>query len=206
MNARRPLLLGRTSLAWCIAAVAATVTWSGCARRTPATVTTPQPPPSTSAQDPGSSAVPTGRSGAPTGTESRTTPPVVALAEDVLSGANLEDLNRNSPLRPAFFLLDSSELDAAARAAVAANAEVLRQNPRWSITIEGHCDERGTAEYNLALGERRALAASAYLQSLGVAASRVKTVSYGDESPFDPRHTEDGWASNRRAHFVISAK
>jgi peptidoglycan-associated lipoprotein len=86
------------------------------------------------------------------------------------------------------------------------NAALLRQNATWIVTIEGHCDERGTAEYNLALGERRAGAALAYMVSLGIPASRLKTVSYGKEFPFDPAHDDSAWAKNRRAHFVITAK
>ena len=82
----------------------------------------------------------------------------------------------------------------------------MKKNPRWVVTIEGHCDERGTAEYNLALGERRANTARDYLVSLGIPAARVKTVSYGKEFPFDPAHNEGAWAKNRRAHFVITAK
>jgi len=74
------------------------------------------------------------------------------------------------------------------------------------VTVEGHCDERGTAEYNLALGERRALAARAYLVSLGIAADRMRTVSYGKEFPFEPGNTEAAFSVNRRAHFVITAK
>ncbi len=89
---------------------------------------------------------------------------------------------------------------------VAANAEILRRYPTWMITIEGHCDERGTAEYNLALGERRAVSTRAYLLSLGIPAGRVRTVSYGKEFPFDPGHTEAAWSMNRRGHFVITAK
>jgi peptidoglycan-associated lipoprotein len=72
--------------------------------------------------------------------------------------------------------------------------------------VEGHCDERGTAEYNLALGDRRAAAAVAYLRSLGITADRLKTVSYGKEFPFDPGHDEAAWSQNRRAHFVITGK
>ena len=87
-----------------------------------------------------------------------------------------------------------------------ANAALLKQNMSWAVTIEGHCDERGTAEYNLALGERRAVAARAYLVSLGVPADRLRTVSYGKEFPFDPGHDESACAKNRRAHFVITAK
>jgi peptidoglycan-associated lipoprotein len=74
------------------------------------------------------------------------------------------------------------------------------------VTIEGHCDERGTSEYNLALGERRAVAVKTYLASLGISPDRVRTVSYGKEFPFDPGHNEEAWASNRRAHFVITSR
>jgi peptidoglycan-associated lipoprotein len=126
--------------------------------------------------------------------------------EDAVSSTSLDDLNRNSPLKPAFFGLDSSEIDPAAKSVLDGNAALLRQNSTWVITIEGHCDERGTAEYNLALGERRAGAALAYLVSLGIPTSRLKTVSYGKEFPFDAGHDDSAWAKNRRAHFVITAK
>ena len=126
--------------------------------------------------------------------------------EEAVSSSSLDDLNRNSPLRPAFFPLDSSEIDPTAKSVLDGDAALLRQNPTWVITIEGHCDERGTAEYNLALGERRAGAALAYLVSLGIPANRLKTVSYGKEFPFEPGHDDAAWAKNRRAHFVITAK
>jgi peptidoglycan-associated lipoprotein len=126
--------------------------------------------------------------------------------EEAVSATSLDDLNRNSPLRPAFFSLDSSEIDPTAKSVLDGNAAILRQNATWVITIEGHCDERGTAEYNLALGERRAGAALAYLVSLGIPANRLKTVSYGKEFPFDPGHDDGAWSKNRRAHFVITAK
>ena len=82
----------------------------------------------------------------------------------------------------------------------------MKKYPAMQVTIEGHCDERGTAEYNLALGERRALSAKTYLVSLGIPAERVRTVSYGKEFPFDPGHNEEAWSKNRRAHFVITAR
>lgn len=132
--------------------------------------------------------------------------PEASLTDSSLSSRSLDELNRESPLQAAFFDLDSAELSARAQAALTANAEVLKKYPTWVVTVEGHCDERGTAQYNLALGERRATAARTYLQSLGVAADRMKTVSYGKEFPFDPAHTEEAWAKNRRAHFVITAK
>jgi peptidoglycan-associated lipoprotein len=132
-----------------------------------------------------------------------TQPPI---EEDTIGGKSLDDLNRDSPLKPAFFSLDSWELDSQGQAVVQSNAELLKKYPSWTITIEGHCDERGTAEYNLALGERRAVAVKTYLVSLGIPPDRLRTVSYGKEFPFDPAHTEDAWSKNRRAHFVITAK
>lgn len=127
-------------------------------------------------------------------------------AEDTIGSKSLDDLNRDSPLRPLFFELDSSDVSSDGQQVLQANAAVLKKYPTMQITIEGHCDERGTAEYNLALGERRALAAKNYLVSLGIAADKVKTVSYGKEFPFDPGHDDSAWKKNRRAHFVITAK
>src|SRR5262252_7753931 len=133
-------------------------------------------------------------------------PALPRVSDDSVNSASLDDLNRNSPLKPVFFLLDSSDIDPTAKAALDDNASVLKQHPTWGVTIEGHCDERGTAEYNLALGDRRAAAAVQYLRSLGIPAERLKTVSYGKEFPFDPGHDEGAWSKNRRAHFVITAK
>jgi peptidoglycan-associated lipoprotein len=87
-----------------------------------------------------------------------------------------------------------------------ANAAVLTNNPNVKIQIEGHCDERGTAEYNLALGERRANSTKNYLLSLGISATRISTISYGKERPSDPGHNEEAWAKNRRSHFIILSK
>jgi peptidoglycan-associated lipoprotein len=132
--------------------------------------------------------------------------PPEPVAEDSIAGRSLDDLNRDSPLKPLFFALDQSDVDAEGQRVLQDNAAILKKYPAWQVTIEGHCDERGTAEYNLALGERRALAAKNYLVSLGIPADRVKTVSYGKEFPFDPGHDDNAWAKNRRAHFVITAK
>lgn len=132
--------------------------------------------------------------------------PVPAISEDAIGNRSLEDLNRDSPFRPAFFGLDSSELDDAGRAIVSANAAIMKKYPTWVVTVEGHCDERGTAEYNLALGELRAVAVKTYLVALGVSADRLRTVSYGKEFPFDAGHAETAWSKNRRAHFVITSK
>lgn len=137
--------------------------------------------------------------------EPRSVPPE-PLRDDAIASGSLDDLNRTSPLRPLFFAYDSSEVTPEGRAILDANAGILRRYPTWTVTIEGHCDERGTAEYNLALGERRAVAARTYLVSLGIPLDRVRTVSYGKEFPFDPGQNESAWAKNRRAHFVITAR
>ena len=128
------------------------------------------------------------------------------LADDSISNKSLDDLNRDSPLKPVFFALDGAELDDSARAVATANAAILKKYTSWGITVEGHCDERGTAEYNLALGERRAVAVKTYLSSLGISPDRIRTVSYGKEFPFDMGHSEDAWSKNRRGHFVITSK
>jgi peptidoglycan-associated lipoprotein len=132
--------------------------------------------------------------------------PPEPVPSDAISSASLDDLNRNSPLKPVFFELDSSDLSRDGQKTLDEDAGVLKRYASWTITIEGHCDERGTAEYNLALGERRAAAARAYLVSLGISGDRLRIVSYGKEFPFDPGHDETAYAKNRRAHFVITAK
>jgi peptidoglycan-associated lipoprotein len=132
--------------------------------------------------------------------------PAEPLPGDSVASRSLDDLNRDSPLQPVFFDYDSADVNDAGRAALQADAAVLKKYSTWTVTIEGHCDERGTKEYNLALGERRAVAARTYLISLGLDANRLRTVSYGSEFPFDPAHDEGAWHKNRRAHFVITAK
>jgi len=132
--------------------------------------------------------------------------PPEPVPNDAISSASLDDLNRNSPLKPVFFELDSSDLSRDGQRVLDENAGVLKRYASWTITVEGHCDERGTAEYNLALGERRAASARAYLVSLGISGDRLRIVSYGKEFPFDPGHDETAYAKNRRAHFVITAK
>jgi peptidoglycan-associated lipoprotein len=132
--------------------------------------------------------------------------PPEPVRDDAIASASLDDLNRNSPLKPLFFELDSAEVNAAGQAVLDANAATLKKYASWTVTVEGHCDERGTAEYNLALGERRAVAVRAYLLSIGISADRLRTVSYGKEFPFDPGHDETAFAKNRRAHFVVTAK
>lgn len=100
-----------------------------------------------------------------------------------------------------FFEFDSSTLGAEAQAILKAKAEWMARNAHLNIVIEGHCDNRGTTEYNLALGERRAESVKRYLQDLGVAEERIRTISYGEERPLAAGNDESAWAKNRRAHF-----
>ena len=106
-------------------------------------------------------------------------------------------------LADVFFDYDSAELSSSAQSTLDANGKVLNDNASTSLTIEGHCDERGTVEYNLALGDRRAQSAKDYLVRFGVPGTRLSTISYGEERPFADGHDEAAWAQNRRAHFVV---
>jgi peptidoglycan-associated lipoprotein len=112
----------------------------------------------------------------------------------------------SSLLKDIHFGFDRYDLTPKARDILSQNAELLLKNPGAKIQIEGHCDERGTIEYNLALGERRATSTREYLISLGVSTNRISTISYGEEMPLDSRHNEDAWAKNRRSHFIILAR
>ena len=107
-------------------------------------------------------------------------------------------------VKDAFYDLDKSDLREDARAALTKDAEFLRSYPQVKVSIEGHCDERGSTEYNLGLGQRRAEAAKNYLISLGIAADRMETTSWGKERPFCTEHDESCWQQNRRAHFVLA--
>jgi peptidoglycan-associated lipoprotein len=102
-----------------------------------------------------------------------------------------------------YFEFDSSVLLPVAREVLSRKADWLRENPETSIIIEGHCDERGTNAYNIALGDRRAETAKAYLVDLGIDEVLLTTISYGEERPVDPGHNEEAWAKNRRTHFVV---
>jgi peptidoglycan-associated lipoprotein len=176
------------------------VSVAGCKKPAPP-IARPTPPPVSTSPDANRPPAP------PTPvSEPRPVPPEPIAAEDPISGRDIGDINKNSPFQPVFFSLDSSEVDATAQKALNANAEIMKKYPTWVITVEGHADERGTAEYNLALSERRAMSARTYLVSLGISGDRLRTVSYGKEFPFDPGHDEAAWAKNRRAQFVLTSK
>ena len=103
-----------------------------------------------------------------------------------------------------YFEFDKYDLTSQARMTLSKNAGTMMEHAGFSILIEGHCDERGTEEYNLALGEKRALAARDYLTGFGIAKDRISVISFGEEKPVDPRHNEEAWAKNRRAQFVVT--
>ena len=155
-------------------------------------------------------AVATGGSGARAG---RTTPlepvdsgpDVNPLRDDMASSSDLRGSGpEGSPLDDIHFGFDQAQLTDEARATLQKHAQWIQSRRDVKVSVEGHCDERGTVEYNLALGEQRARATREYLVTLGVPAARLTVVSYGKERPLDPGHGEAAWAKNRRAHFAVS--
>jgi peptidoglycan-associated lipoprotein len=129
------------------------------------------------------------------------------LSDEKLSGEMTEQRTVSAKAifenEDVYFEFDSIRLSPEAQEILNQKAAWLRANPTAKITIEGHCDNRGTTEYNLALGEGRAQSVKAFLVDLGIDSSRLNTISYGEERPIDRAQTEEGWARNRRAHFVI---
>lgn len=191
-------------------ALVATLAASGCARRRQ-TAAQIQTPPAPEAAAPVAGAAPTPAPAAPAPAPRAAAPTAPAptpapVAEAPSPAAPAPVVERRSRLDPIYFDFDRSEIKLESRNVIETNANWLRQNPVARIQIEGHCDERGSVQYNLALGERRAESTRRYLESLGVDASRLSTISYGKERPVDPGHTEEAWAKNRRAEFVVTAQ
>lgn len=181
---------------WVVALGVSLLSWSCVRNPVPVEPEAPEPPPGAERTTPPPPSVP------PLPDE----PPPPTVPEDEFSSRTLEEINSASPLQPVFFDYDSSDLDSDARSVIQENIDVLSRYPGWEITVEGHCDERGTPEYNLSLGERRALVVREHLVSLGLSPARVRIVSYGKEFPFDPGNDPEAWAANRRAHFVVTAR
>jgi peptidoglycan-associated lipoprotein len=157
-----------------------------------------EPPPMWSAEYPCASSTRTGTAKAPT-----------PAKPDPGTDSSLDALRRGEsptggPLKDVTFDFDSAALSEPARATLRANADWLKTNAAARVQLEGHCDERGTAEYNMALGAKRAQAAMDYLATLGIAANRLSTISYGEEIPVCKEKTEECWARNRRVRFVVS--
>ncbi len=126
--------------------------------------------------------------------------------EEIFRMKSLEELNRESPLQRIHFDFDKYFIRDDMKPILEKNAEWLKKFPSVKILIEGHCDERGTEEYNMALGEKRAKSTMNYLISLGISPEKIKIISYGKSRPLDPGHNEEAWALNRRADFVIIEK
>ena len=135
--------------------------------------------------------------------ESITKPPEEApkKEEPVPQAVRAEDIERQ--IQPIHFDFDKYEIRSGDAEILKENSRILNENPSLKVKIEGHCDERGSVEYNLALGERRAKAARDYLVTLGIEKQRLSTISYGEERPADPGHDESAWEKNRRDEFRV---
>ena len=165
---------------------------ASCKKKPPTTTPGAAPPPSGMAEQPST--------GAPA------PPPSAPMAGDDISSADLQTLNSRGYLKDAFFDFDKYDLREDARTALAADAQWLKRYSTIQVLVEGHCDSRGTEEYNLSLGQKRAASVKDYLASLGVDGARINTVSYGKTRPFCSEENEGCWQQNRRGHFVITAK
>jgi peptidoglycan-associated lipoprotein len=126
--------------------------------------------------------------------------------EEMFLQKSLDQINREKPLGTVYFDYDRALIRDDARAVLDGNAAWLAKFRTAKILVEGHCDERGTEEYNLALGEKRAKSAQDYLLSMGIASDRIKIISYGKSQPINPGHDESAWQMNRRAQFVVIEK
>src|SRR6188508_3315584 len=180
-------------------ALTAVVGVSACAKKKPgplpdAPAPTPAPPAATTPAPP-----------PPPPPAPREAPPAPLTEDEIFARKSLEALNAEKPLTDAFFALDSAQIGDDAKPGLQKNADWLKRWPSTKVMVEGHADSRGTAEYNLALGEKRANAVRAYLVNLGVAESRLTIVSKGKEAPVCSDANEGCWQQNRRGHFVITA-
>jgi peptidoglycan-associated lipoprotein len=126
------------------------------------------------------------------------------IKETANEQSSLMEATAKSPISDINFDYDSSSIRPDAREILKTNADYLLKHKTSSVVVEGHCDERGTAEYNMALGQKRAQETKKYLINLGIQESIIKTVSYGEERPLDPNNNEEAWDKNRRAHFVVT--
>jgi peptidoglycan-associated lipoprotein len=188
--------------ALCVAFSVALAVSTACGKKAPDPPPAAPPPPTPTAP-----ATPPAPPPPPAPAPSSTSPSSTPLTEEqIFSQKTLDQLNAERPLGDVFFDLDAATVREDARGPLQKNADWMK---RWSATrivIEGHCDERGSAEYNLGLGERRAAAVKDYLVNLGVPADRIAVVSKGKESPFCSDTSESCWQQNRRGHFLITAK
>jgi peptidoglycan-associated lipoprotein len=179
------------------AAVLVIVAIAACAKKPPA-VARPMPPPAD-----GATSIPPTPPAPPRPVDEPI--PVPPEPDSIRAGDltdDLDTLNRAGLLKPLLFDLDSSDVSPAGQQVLQENADIMRKYPQMQVTIEGHCDERGTAEYNLALGERRATAVRSYMRNLGIDQNRMKTRSMGENQPLCNDSSEECYSRNRRVNFV----
>jgi peptidoglycan-associated lipoprotein len=181
-------------------ALAVLVGVSACAKKKPA------PPPAAPAPAPAEQPRTTPMPPPPPPPAPREAAPRPLTDDEIFRNKSLEDLNRERPLSDAFFALDSAQLGDDSKSALQKDADWLKRWASTKVMVEGHADSRGTAEYNLALGDRRAAAVRDYLANLGLGADRITVVSKGKESPVCTEENETCWQQNRRGHFVITGK
>jgi peptidoglycan-associated lipoprotein len=180
-----------------VAAIALTA--SACHKKVAPPAPAPPPPPPAAPAPPPPPPPPPPPAPAP--------PPARPLTEEqIFAQKSLEQLNAEKPLSDVYFDLDKAELRPDSQAPLQKDADWLKKWTSTSVSVEGHCDARGSAEYNLALGTRRANAVREYLVSLGVAGNRITVLSKGKEAPVCTENNESCWQQNRRGHFVITAK
>jgi peptidoglycan-associated lipoprotein len=173
---------------------------AGCHKKAPAAAPAPPPP----APPPAAPATPPPPPPPPAPTPAPTPPPLTD--EEVFARKSLDQLNAERPLTDVYFDLDRSDVRDDAKGPLQKNADWMKKWTSTQVSVEGHCDSRGSAEYNLGLGSRRATAVKEYLVSLGVPTNRITIVSKGKEQPFCSDENESCWQQNRRGHFVITAK
>src|SRR5262249_11905262 len=178
---------------------AAAVAVSGCGKKKPV----PPPPAAPPAAAPATTTPPPPPSPPP---PAPAAPAHTPTDDEIFASKSLGQLNSEHPLADALFDLDSSQIRADAQPILQKDADWMKRGPSTKVTVEGHCDSRGSAEYNLALGNRRATAVRDYLTSLGITADRVQIVSKGKEQPVCTQEVESCWQQNRRGHFLITAK
>jgi peptidoglycan-associated lipoprotein len=181
-------------------ALTAVVGVSACGKKKPAPPPATPPPPA--AEQPRTTPTPP----PPPPAAPREAAPRPLTEDEIFAKATLEELNAQKPLGDAFFDLDSQQIRDDAKPILQKDSDWMKRWPSTKVMVEGHADSRGSAEYNLALGERRAVAVRNYLVSLGVGADRLTVVSKGKEAPFCTEENESCWSQNRRGHFVITAK
>jgi peptidoglycan-associated lipoprotein len=184
-------------LVFLLALVLALAVAAACAKKPPPQAPAPPPPPA---------AAPAPPPPPPPPPPPAPPPPRPLTEEEIFARKTVEQLNAEKPLDDVFFDLDRSDIREEGKSALQKDADWMKRWKSTQITVEGHCDSRGSAEYNLGLGSRRATAVKDYLVSLGVAANRITTVSKGKEQPFCRDENESCWQQNRRGHFVITAK